>query len=516
MATAELSYTAHIQGMDSGAMSDLSVPLHDAFISYSHEDKDWVDRVLLPCLKGVGLRVFIDTRQIESGGDIQIEIAEALEASRRIILVMSPEYFKSRWTRFEWSIGIALQMNGPEAKESRLLLLKYREVRPHPSLLRLKYIDCTDEARIDNYLKEVLREFDLAALDVVNPESLVCPIGDKPAREVARDAHEGMNALVGLVQDRPTVCVDLIGFEPAFEVATDLIEAIGRYKSFHEQLHELKGICDSMAPMSVAVRIVTSLWDSLQMMRAKIKAILDTLVAQTDPAQGDILPAARLNRLGTTLQEAIRDRRADEFGKVLGDLTGLINRGLGNLNNRLVAKAEALEQSALVVLLTRVGEILDRHNLDAGSAPQVQTFRASLESLDRLMQRLGQDVANHNSLQAIDYELQVVAPLLADGVAADSAASRSELELMWPEVTSKLDGLVGDSTWIPGLQVYGATLGAVLARSDPTELGEAFRNFSSQLNQSFVRADRDLLTLCGDLRVVGQPLAVMSRIIRHG
>ena len=66
------------------------------FISYSHADKDWLDRLkrhLKPLVRD-GLDCWDDTR-IQPGADWQQEIRHALDAAQVAVLVISADFFAS-------------------------------------------------------------------------------------------------------------------------------------------------------------------------------------------------------------------------------------------------------------------------------------------------------------------------------------------------------------------------------------------------------------------------------------
>ena len=48
-------------------MSEERAYAYDVFVSYSHDDEDWVEKALLPRLEGAGLRVCIDFRDFVPG-----------------------------------------------------------------------------------------------------------------------------------------------------------------------------------------------------------------------------------------------------------------------------------------------------------------------------------------------------------------------------------------------------------------------------------------------------------------
>ena len=89
--------------------------VYDIFISYAHEEREWVwEHVYQPLLRcrsrmeGRRPRVFIDDSEdgLVSNRNIQPALANALTNSRKIILVYSDIYFQKDYCR--WEMGLAL------------------------------------------------------------------------------------------------------------------------------------------------------------------------------------------------------------------------------------------------------------------------------------------------------------------------------------------------------------------------------------------------------------------------
>ena len=78
---------------------------YDIFISYSHQDADWVWQKLLPRLEGAGLRVCIDTRDFEIGTPSLVNMESAVDRSRHTLLVLTAAWVESEWTDFESLLG---------------------------------------------------------------------------------------------------------------------------------------------------------------------------------------------------------------------------------------------------------------------------------------------------------------------------------------------------------------------------------------------------------------------------
>lgn len=74
--------------------------MYDVFISYSHADKQIVN-ALNTRLHSDGVITFLDTKDIKPGEPIPKALEEALDDSRHIRCVLSPDYVESAWARME-------------------------------------------------------------------------------------------------------------------------------------------------------------------------------------------------------------------------------------------------------------------------------------------------------------------------------------------------------------------------------------------------------------------------------
>ena len=119
---------------------------YDAFISYSHRDKEWVRGWLLLRLEQAGLRVCIDFRDFEPGVPIVKEVERAVLRSRKMLLVLTPSYLDSEWAELESILSATLD---PAAQRRRVipLLLKPCEI---PLRIRtLIYLDFTQPSEAE-------------------------------------------------------------------------------------------------------------------------------------------------------------------------------------------------------------------------------------------------------------------------------------------------------------------------------------------------------------------------------
>ncbi len=114
---------------------------YDLFLSHNAADKPWAEKLASAIeadKDGRPLRVFFDEWDMPAGSDIPKEIEAALQASRHIGLVLSPDSLSSRWVSLERSAAVA---RDPDARGRTLIPLLLRDCDVPVTLSRLKHID---------------------------------------------------------------------------------------------------------------------------------------------------------------------------------------------------------------------------------------------------------------------------------------------------------------------------------------------------------------------------------------
>jgi hypothetical protein len=75
--------------------------MHDVFISYASEDKVDVARPLATALRQAGLDVWFDEFILKAGDSLHDKIETGLASSRFGVIILSPNFLKKNWTKFE-------------------------------------------------------------------------------------------------------------------------------------------------------------------------------------------------------------------------------------------------------------------------------------------------------------------------------------------------------------------------------------------------------------------------------
>jgi len=98
---------------------------YDVFISYSHRDEGWVTGTLLPRLEAAGLQVCIDFRDFRPGRPSLVNMENAVERSRKTLLVLTPAWVESEWTDFE---SLLIQSDDPAERHLTRALTRCRHI----------------------------------------------------------------------------------------------------------------------------------------------------------------------------------------------------------------------------------------------------------------------------------------------------------------------------------------------------------------------------------------------------
>ena len=156
--------------------------LYDAFISYSHSDRPWVDDRLLPSLERAGLKIAIDHRDFKIGEFSQENMARCVDSSRHVVIVLSPEWVKSEWASYEFLIASA---EDPVARRNKIIpLLIARAELPRQIGIRT-YANFVNPASFDSEIAKVVQAIRLeqtadpgAAIEVKPSEPEPAPLAD--------------------------------------------------------------------------------------------------------------------------------------------------------------------------------------------------------------------------------------------------------------------------------------------------------------------------------------------------
>jgi len=111
----------------------------DVFVSYSTKDREFVHR-LVRDLENAGLRVFFDQR-VTPGESWAETLANAIEAARFLLVVLTPDYLSSKWAQEELKVGLLRESEG----RASVIPLMVRQCEPPGFLASKTYADFTQD-----------------------------------------------------------------------------------------------------------------------------------------------------------------------------------------------------------------------------------------------------------------------------------------------------------------------------------------------------------------------------------
>ncbi|XP_046381345.2 toll-like receptor 4 [Haliotis rufescens] len=102
---------------------------YNAFISYADEDRDFALHMFIEKLEREGnLQLCLHHRDFIPGEEIAANILSAIQKSKLVVIVLSPNFLDSYWCRYEFEMA---RMEGLYTERNMVVLVKYQEVLPN-------------------------------------------------------------------------------------------------------------------------------------------------------------------------------------------------------------------------------------------------------------------------------------------------------------------------------------------------------------------------------------------------
>ena len=182
---------------------------YDVFVSYSHQDSEWVRDWLVPRLQKAGLRVGIDVRELQPGTPWAIELERAITQSRVILIVLTPDYLNSQWASFE---NVLVRTLDPAGRQRRVIPLV---LEPCELPLRIRTLTYADFARPDQTDFQLSRL--LAGIGVEEAPSPTIPSAKSTIQPVDYDLKAIRNLLTVALDDEELTSLCFDGFRRVYE-----------------------------------------------------------------------------------------------------------------------------------------------------------------------------------------------------------------------------------------------------------------------------------------------------------
>ncbi|HEV7858588.1 MAG TPA: toll/interleukin-1 receptor domain-containing protein [Pyrinomonadaceae bacterium] len=505
------------------------------FISYSHKDKEWLERLqvnLKPFMRESSVQAWDDTR-IKAGSDWREEINQALASASIAILLVSSDFLASD---FIYNEELPFLVQAAKEKNVRIIPVA---VRPSAwSKTSFGAIQCANNpdkplSALDktDREKEFVRICELVTSDFAGPActpvqtsvvtasvaaipaaSPITPAAVAIIEPATQSAEQGLLALVELMRN-PEVQAKVATFDAVFETSSTQIETLGYYKDLHDLLHTLQFNCCNYLTNNIVRRAKRdpddeTIWDDVDGYEQTLQNIMGGLdkAAQQDSNARTALPwIQKLIDNLKILFQCLEQKDIQQIDCAIKPIQRVLAVRPSQINACLAAAAEALPLARLVEDLTKVRDSLDGARV---SAVTMSRFVEGVQAIEQLKEKLNALIESHNKWQEIDLEIR--------RIEGNMAADYTELEDSWADlrVLTQSQCDCSEEDWAQLLKKKIAELDKALAESDAVKIRQSFQSYRSKSNARFFEVDLDLKELCAQLRKVGEPLTTILEMMR--
>lgn len=323
------------------------------------------------------------------------------------------------------------------------------------------------------------------------------------------EAVGGLLALRELMQRSRDVRTAVISFQTDFRVVHEQVDRLGDYKDVHDLLHQLQLHCYNEIAQAVTRFPEDQLTiDNLTNYALTLEAIHEELKQISGRPSMPKHELGWIDDLGLAKADLLNSiDLLDEklLKKVIWRLNQILSTRPARINTLLNHSARELRLPALLSALAIVSETLTSLDLDTN---KVDAFQSGVNALVALEQELSSLVEEHDSWQALDMLLRLIA--------ASIDRDLVELEMSWADVKLKAEPLymAYSDEWANGLKRECSALDEALMAGNPAKARRSFRSYHRRATDRFFRVDIHLKALCGDMRKIGMPLASVLEMVQ--
>lgn len=459
----------------------------DAFVSYSHLDKKWVDDVLLKALEAGGVTFQVDERHFEAGQASIDNMAAAVAQSRRTVLVLTPNWVASQWTTFE---GQMVVDTDPAGWHGRMVPILRTACSPPRWICIRSWLDFIDDSRATGQMARLVR-------------MLRRPLSGLVRADVLIEGLKSLSSFVATGALREAALRYLVGFE---EIA-DRIRRVDALKEVHDQLDHLQRHCHdeivrTMALVAPSVeRLDPVSLEAFRTYAITLEAVIERLhQLQKEPvfANGGLGFVPTLQSALERLLDCCETGRMEDLTQAAWLLSKVLAVQPAKIDGRL---SEAASQAQLTRVIDAISKMRDEARaISAGQvvADKLDKALSGLEELDDNVQEL---VRTHGLWQDVDVDLRLID-------SAINPTDLTELTNLWPDLKQRVTVL---SAAVPSIvrrsDNLATSVDSALAAKDARLIISRFRIYKSRAGTRFTALDTNLKQQCEELVKAGDSVA---------
>jgi hypothetical protein len=464
--------------------------MHDVFISYSHQDKEWVDGVLVRTLAANGIDVLIDSEDFAGGASSIENMTAAVENAQRTLVVLTDAWVRSEWTRFE---GLLSVQSDPTGSKGKLIPILRKKCDPPKWMAIRSYLDFVDDGRIAQQMERLIR-------------TLKRPLDGGDAAVKIDIVNEGLRTVADLIASGPARDA-LLEFRFRFESISGRIDRLASFKEVHDQLHHVQLHCHDaivrdlprLADDDLAVDAMLQYADTLQQAIERLQELNRSPVFESFK----LTWIATLERAQQSLAQGIDARDPALVKRAAAMLDRVLASEPPRIDARLSDAASELELDAVIDAVAVVCHRAKDANLDAAKRMKLERALDEMERLDDTLEDL---VRSHAAWQDVDVVMRRVDTNLQ--------ADHFELIDTWPDLKKQVAVLTAATAeWAKSLGKEAESLDQAIAENDAHKMARHFRRYRQRAVTRFFAVDTHLNQQCVELRKAGDPLAAIVQAL---
>jgi hypothetical protein len=475
------------------------------FISYRRIDTSgWAGHLFAELKKSFGAsQVFMDVRSdIPLGTDFQQVLITALEGCDAMLALIGPRWLSCArsdgtrrldvlddWVRSEISTAlrrnipvIPILLGGASFPDEAELPEDLRE------LCKRQRTEVTDrwDYDIDKLIKNLIEHTPLRPLDDVS------------------SAKTGIRLLKDLMTQVPAVADAVSRSKEVIENTYFQVGKLVLFKRIHDLLHAVE--IDCLRPIQAggpAGRLRPFKIGFAEKARRIQEAIQEKELNAV--LRGDLVD--RLDSATAALETAVEAPSEASYGRVVGELNGLLSGMSPQLDVGIAEAAAGLNLDRLLELMGRVRDTLP--SPATGKDPELEPFVQGIDALNRLREELSKRVSEHGLLQRLDSKLRTVCVggTLPGMLAGEWVRIRRVRSRLAPPFSPELRAVNDD------LVAIEREIEAGLGQGSEASALDLVSEYFQAVSAIFRDIDGGLKEFCLRLSTVAQPLKTILSMI---
>lgn len=320
--------------------------------------------------------------------------------------------------------------------------------------------------------------------------------------------NKSLNALTELMQVAE-VKDAVVTFQANFEIAREKIDVLADYKGLHDLLHTMQVQCYRLIASEAKHSSDEVAWGDLVDYSGELNSIikdLQNIVNKSSFAdtENKIAWIPQLVRAREELDRAIENCNISQLKEAEGCIDRVLSYQPSRINGLLSGVVHYLPLTTLEEAMKAVCVHLNSPDLDLD---KVRQFKDGVDALAKLKHSLDTLIEEHDIWQLVDQRLRIIeVTLIYDTV---------ELEDSWPDLVRWTKPLYSSSSeeWAVSFKENSEKLAGAIATEEPAKAKQYFGRYCSLAVERFYKVDLALKELCDNLRLIGEPLDSVLRMI---